>query len=523
MSTVRIAALDMGSNSFHLLVVEAHPDGTFESIMRDKEMLRLGDVVAREGAFPPEVADRAVECVRRFKALADAAGADEVVAKATSAIREADNGDALVDRIAAETGVEVEVISGRDEARLIFGAIRASVVLDPAPAVCFDLGGGSLEVMAGDAAALHWATSVHLGVARLTAELVRDDPPSAADLRRIRKRVTSVLAPIADETSAMRPRLAVGSSGTLCDLARMVAARREGAVPTTINQFSFGRDELSALHQELVALPASERAKLPGLEPRRADQIPVGSAFLMAAFDVFGFDRFTVSEWALREGIVLDAIPHHDPAEWDDDPRAIRRASVLGLARRCGWDEDHSRHVERLALQLFDGTARLHGLSAVDRELLAHAALLHDIGEHVSAEAHHKHTAYLVEHGRLRGFSPEEVLAVAAVARYHRRSDPMPAHEPFARLSPGLQERVTKLAALLRLADGLDRGHLQAVEGVGVDVRGGAVRLLVSSRGDCDLELWGVRRKRSLFERLFDRRVEAVPGWSEDEVGSLPA
>jgi exopolyphosphatase / guanosine-5'-triphosphate,3'-diphosphate pyrophosphatase len=188
----------------------------------------------------------------------------------------------------------------------------------------------------------------------------------------------------------------------------------------------------------------------------------------------------------------------------------LRRASVISLARRCGWDEGHGTQVSQLAGDLFDRTIPLHRLSGVDRELLEYAGLLHDIGEHVSTSSHHKHTAYLIEHGSLRGFDPEEVLALAALARYHRRSEPKPSHEPFASLPPERQERVTKLAALLRLADGLDRAHQGAVEGIDVEIAADRVRVDVHARGEVDLELWGARRKRALFERLFERRVEVV-------------
>src|SRR5215475_478330 len=190
---MRIGALDLGSNSFHLLVADVHPDGSFEAVTREKEMLRLGDDVARNGRISPAAADRAVASVRRLRQLADASGAHEVIAKATSAIRTAANGSELVDRIEAETGVEVEVISGTEEARLIFAAVRASVVLDPSPALCIDLGGGSVEIMIGDAAGLRWATSLPLGVGRLTAECVRDDPPSKSDRRRLDERIRPAL------------------------------------------------------------------------------------------------------------------------------------------------------------------------------------------------------------------------------------------------------------------------------------------------------------------------------------------
>jgi exopolyphosphatase/guanosine-5'-triphosphate,3'-diphosphate pyrophosphatase len=511
---MRIAALDLGSNSFHLLVVDAHPDGTFVPLIREKDMLRLGDAVGREGRIPDALADRAVATVDRFRKLALGAGAEEVHARATAALREAENGGEVVDRMATEAGVKVRVISGQEEARLIFEAVRAAVVIDPPPGLCLDLGGGSLEIMVGDRAGLQLAASVPLGVARLAAELVTDDPPGADDIGRIETRVTGVLSPLADAVARLAPGVTVGSSGTFCDLAQMVAHRRTGSVPRSINQFSFSRDELLPLHQELLALRSSERAALPGLESKRADIIPVGSTLLLTAMDLFGFDRMTVSEWALREGIVLDVIPRHEAADWSGDPGAIRMSSVLQLARRCNWDEGHSRQTARLALDLFDQTAALHGLGAADRELLEHAGLLHDIGEHVSTESHHKHSAYLIQHGRLRGFTPEEVDFVAALARAHRGGGPKPSHEPFAALDRDARDRVTRLAALLRVADGLDRGRSANVDRIDVVVDGSEARLVVTPEAGADIaiELWGARRKRELFERQFKRRLDVVPG-----------
>jgi exopolyphosphatase/guanosine-5'-triphosphate,3'-diphosphate pyrophosphatase len=183
----------------------------------------------------------------------------------------------------------------------------------------------------------------------------------------------------------------------------------------------------------------------------------------------------------------------------------------LHLARRCNWDEGHSRQTARLALELFDQTSSLHQLAPADRELLEHAALLHDIGEHVSTESHHKHSAYLIQHGRLRGFTPEEVDFVAALARAHRGGGPKPSHEPFGALDRDARDRVTRLAALLRVADGLDRGRAGNVSGVEVGLDGSRARLVVKAQGDISIELWGARRKRELFERLFGRRLDVVP------------
>ncbi len=508
---MRIAALDIGSNSLHLLVVEARPDGTFQPLAQEKEMLRLGDVVTRAGRVTATALDGLLTTVARMVALAQANGAEEIVARATAALREADNGAEVVDRIEAATGLRVEVISGVEEARLIFGAVRASVVIENGPALGLDLGGGSLEVMVGDADGLQWATSVRLGVARLTSELVSSDPVSGRDRRRLRQLITSVLAPVAAEVASYGPKMLIGTSGTICDMAAMAAAASGSPVPQSVNQLTVSREQLEVVHEEILRRPVAARRRMPGLDARRADLIPAGSMVLMTAMELTGMESLTVSDWALREGIVLDAIGRHDLADWSDDQREIRRSSVLNLCRRCAWDERHGRQVSRLALSLFDQLRDVHRLGADDRELLGYGALLHDIGEHVAVEGHHKHTAYLIQHGRLRGFDPREVDVLACLGRFHRRGEPKTTFTPFGELDAAERDRVTKLVALLRLADGLDRSHLGTVRRVHVGIGdAGEVTIGIEADGDADLQLWGVRRKRELFERVFGVPVIAA-------------
>lgn len=504
---MRVAAMDLGSNSFHLLVADVHADGHIDPLVQEKEMLRLGDVVSRYGAIPATAESQAVATVRRFRKLSEAAGATEILAKATAAIRRAANGGEVVDRIRAETGVHIDVIGGLEEARLIFGAVRASVVLDPAPALCFDLGGGSLEVMVGDASSLMWAASVPLGVARLSTDFIDSDPISKRDRRTLREHIEKVLAPVVADVAGFEPKLAVGSSGTLESLAEMAAARRDEDTPATLNQLTIDRREFVGLHQDLLASRAAERLRFDGLDARRVDLIVAGSMVLAGAMDAFGFDQLTISEWALREGIVLDAVRHHDPTEWSDDPHSIRGSAVLSLARRCNWSEPHARQVAMLSLGLFDATAELHGLDAVDRELLEFAALLHDIGEHVASSGHHKHGAYLVRNGQLRGFSPTEVELLAAVVRWHRRGEPRVSDE-FSLLDADAIERVRALAAILRVADGLDRSRNQNVYGLDAMITPSLILLRLRTLDDAELEIWGARRKRALLEKVLDRELE---------------
>ena len=323
-------------------------------------MLRLGDVVSRHGAIPPTAADQAVATVRRFRLLAEAAGATEILAKATAAIRRAANGGEVVDRIRAETGVHVEVIGGLEEARLIFGAVRASVVLDPSPALCFDLGGGSLEVMVGDASSLMWATSVPLGVAPpqrrpralrpdLEARPARAARPHRGGARPGRRRGGGRSSPSSRSGAAARS-------------SRSPRWSRRGATRTRPRRSTSSRSTAASSSR---CTRTCWRRRPPtacawtGLDARRVDLIVAGSMVLATAMEQFGFDQLTISEWALREGIVLDAVR---------SPRSRRTGPTIptpsagtrcsSLARRCNWAEPHARQVATLSLELFDATAR---------------------------------------------------------------------------------------------------------------------------------------------------------------------
>ena len=512
---VRIAAFDLGSNSFHLLVADAHPDGTFEPVSTDKEMLRLGSAVAATGEIGKIGASSAVGVIQRFRAMAESQGADEIVACATAAFREASDSLAVVDRIEAETGVKVRVISGQEEARLIFDAVRASVVIDPGPALALDLGGGSLELMIGDGRGLEWATSLKLGVARLTAEHVRGDPLTSGDCRRVTAAVTKAIQRVLPDIKRRHPRIVVGSSGTIEALIRLSAARRGGTLPTSVNQLAVKARDIDILGEYLLTMTSAERAALPGVDARRADLLPTGALLLSTVLDLTGVEEIVGSDWALREGMVLDAIGHHTRAEWDPDPKAIRRESVLNLCRRYRWNELHSAKVARLAVELFDGMSKLHDLSPADRELLELGALLHDVGEHVSKDGHERHTAYLIQNGRLRGFSPEEVDVLACLGRFHKRGTPKSSFEPYARMKETKQRRVTQLIAILQIADGLDRSHGGPVRDVGVFANRDVVEVVVEADDDIDLELWGLRRKRELFEKVFECRLDVVDAQME--------
>jgi exopolyphosphatase / guanosine-5'-triphosphate,3'-diphosphate pyrophosphatase len=499
--------MDLGSNSFHLVVADVRPDGTFAPTIREKEMLHLGEDVTRLGEIPKASADAAVAAIRRFRKLAEAAGADEIHAKATSAIRSAANGPALVDRIEAEAGVVVDVIDGLEEARLIFTAIRAAVVLDPGPAICFDLGGGSLEIAVGDNTGLQFAASERLGVGRLTAMYAEQDPLSDASRRSMREHCISLLSPIAEQVKELGALLAVGSSGSFEAIAAMVAATKGGGAPSSLNQYSFTFEDFLPLYRTITRSSQSERRAIPGMDSKRVDLIAAGAVVLRSIFEVFDLKSMTISDWALREGIVLNAIAQHEPEEWTGELQSIRRGSVLGLARRCSWPEAHSLHVSKLALQCFDTTRDIHGLDLLDRELLEYAAILHDIGEHVAHEGHEKHAAYLVRNGELRGFSPAEITMLVALVRWHRRGE-VRSDSRTGDLDRYALQKCRILTGLLRIADGLDRSRHQIVTDIQVSSNPSLILFRLSTRLDPELEIWGARRKRGVLEATLGRDVE---------------
>ena len=529
---MRIAALDVGSNSFHLLVVQVNTAGHSEVLARAKEMVRLGESSLRTGIIPPEVFRRGLDALGTLRRLADRHQPDALVAIATSAVREAQNGGEFVRAARDEIGLDIQVVRGQEEARLIYLGARGALNLNGHRVALFDLGGGSLEVILADARECYLTDSVKLGVIRLTEEWGAADPPTARELVTLRERVRRALEPVIARVRAMGFDFAAISSGTAQALAAILKRDRKargraddggderqdgerddgGRAPARLTLHDLGE-----LEQKLAALTVAERAKLPGLDVRRADTILAGAVVLRTALELADADEAIVCEAALREGIIADYIATHRPGmllteEFPD----LRRRSVMELARRCRFDEPHAQHVARLALSLFHQTRELHKLDDSDGELLEYAALLHDVGFHISPSGHHKHAAYLIGTHDMVGFSREEVSIIAATARYHRKAEPPPngaskvvksRHEAFFALPPGARRRVRHLAALLRLADALDRTHARLVRAVRCQVHRKTIELRIEVDGDPELELWASRRKGDLLESLTERKL----------------
>ena len=474
---MRVAVFDLGSTSFQLLVGDVEPDGGLTPVARDRVVLNLGADVAATGRVPPGALDRASQVVRRFRDLADRAAVDEVIPVATAAFREAVNRPELASTIEAAIGTPLRILSGDLEARATVAGIRASVAFDADPWIAIDLGGGSLELALVEGGRVGWTETFPLGAAWITTTLVRTDPMSRGDRRAIKAEVKDLLAPARERSGAPEGTLCIAAGGTAGALARLLAAERWPSPPASLNQFELRLDALDELSRELADLDQSERLALPGIDERRAELLPAGAVVLATALGVFGADGAVHSEWGLREGVILEEIDVPAPAS----PGDVRAASVARLARRWGPEGEHQGTVRTHALELFDETEELHGLGAHERELLAHAARLHDIGVRISPDKSHRHGAYLVEHGGLRGFSPQEVAMMASMIRFHRGAGrPKPSYGPFAGLDQEERAACQVLTGILRIAHGLGRADESDVVEIGAKVRRGELRILVS-------------------------------------------
>jgi exopolyphosphatase/guanosine-5'-triphosphate,3'-diphosphate pyrophosphatase len=510
---VRLAAIDIGTNSIHMIVVRVREDLSFEVVDREKSMVRLGAGGLDGKALTSEATTGALRALTTFKRIADSHKVDTILAAATSATREAPNGGDFLARIESQTGIRPRVIAGQEEARLIHMAATYGVNVGASRAVVIDIGGGSVELTLGDAASLRLARSVKLGVIRLKESYVKSDPLSGRDQRRLAKHVRQGIDGICKQIVAAGYDRVIGTSGTILSLGTMAVAAARGTVPTELRNLRVPAKHIRRLRRDVVEMNEKERLALPGLDPRRADLTVAGAVLLDTILQRLGAEDLTLCDLALREGLVLDYIRRHQKeiVHIEQIPD-VRRRSVLELSERCNYYAEHARHIVQLSLSLFDQTRAIHGLTDREREWLEYAALMHDIGSHISFGRHHRHSYYLITNGDLRGFQPEEIEIMALVARYHRRSTPKTSHEEYARLPANRRRIVRTLAAIVRVAENLDRSHSQVISGVSVRARKDDVRLELTASGDAELEMWATGRHVGAFEEVVGRPVKLVLG-----------
>jgi len=513
-----IAALDLGTNSFHLVVARHRGAQRFEVIAREKEMIRLGHGATDMKHLSDDAIQRAVESISRMAQIATSHKAQLLRTVATSATREAGNADRFLQLVREQTGVEIEVISGIEEARLIYLGILQAVPVFTQRCLVIDIGGGSTELLIGERAEMLAARSFKLGAVRLTDRFFPGGHITPGSLTDCRDYIRSVLVHFDNELAEYGFETAVASSGTAETLARMIHARRGGSTLRTYNKMEFTRSELTEVTEAIYsATDSTMRSRLAGLESSRADIIVAGAMILEQIAERYEIGLITFSEAALREGVMVEIAQrlsvHSDPmhsALIHSEVRDVAHRSVLHLRDRCDGDHQHSDQVAHLALKLFDALTAAGHLQTQgrDRELLEFGALLANVGLVVAHSKHHIHSYYVIRNSELTGLTDHEIDLIAQIARYHRKSHPKSSHPEFAALSATDQERVRHLAGILRIAIGLDRTHRSQVVDLRVDVAPSPdsmthtlVITAVPVDGDTDLalEIYAANERRELL------------------------
>ncbi|MEA2442098.1 MAG: exopolyphosphatase / guanosine-5-triphosphate,3-diphosphate pyrophosphatase [Thermoleophilaceae bacterium] len=500
----------MGSNSFRLVVYGYEPGRYWQHVDEIREAVRVGQGMGDEGVLKPEPMERAVRTAEVFGSFCQATGIDDVTTVATSAIRSARNGDELLARIKAESGLEPRVIDEAEEARYGYLAIANSTTIEDGFGI--DIGGGSVQVMRLDSRQLTASDSWRLGAVQVSeAFLPGEGEASPKQLKALRKHVKQEVESadwFTQGDTKTSPR-AVGIGGTIRNLAS-AAERRAGLPETDAQGYLLTRDALEELIEDLAGMAAQKRGGVPGIKPDRGDVILGGAVVLGALMDNANIAELEATDAGLREGVFFERfLEPADPPLFPD----VRGASVMNLAHRYQEDLKHPRHVARLSLEMLDGLGQT-GLAEVgpdDRELLWAAGMLHDIGTAVDYDDHHKHSRYLILNARLPGFTPRELHLIALIARYHRKGDPdISELGKLARKDD--ERRLAVLAGTIRLAEQFERSRDQSVRTVEVSSNGdGEVRIAPEAPAEADVAVWSAQRNASLLERALDRTVAIAP------------
>lgn len=515
-----IAAIDIGTNSIHMVIVKVEPTlPAFSVIAKEKDTVRLGEKNPKTGDLTPEAIDRSLSALRRCKDLADSLNVTEIIAVATSATREASNGKDFLNQIESELGITVNLISGQEEARRIYLGVLSGMDLGKQPQIIVDIGGGSTELILADIHEPRFLSSTKIGAVRLAGEFVTTDPISELELNYLRAYVRGML-----ERSVVEiwknlqlnevPGL-IGTSGTIETLATIHAIQKHGSVPNPIGGYQVSRQDLEKIVKKLAAMTCQERLEVSGIVDKRAEIIVPGAIILLEVMTMLNLDSITICEQALREGIIVDWMLTRGLIEsrlrYQNE---VRKRNVIKIAQKYRVNLEYSQKVADFAVSLFEQTqGTLHEWGHKEQELLWAAAILHNCGVYISHSAHHKHSYYLIRNAEMLGFTELELELIANLARYHRKSKPKKKHDYYHKL-PNKQDQlmVKQLSAILRLAVALDRRQKGAINNVNCyyykENQEVHLHLFPKDVGDdCALELWSLNYKKWVFEEEYDVKV----------------
>lgn len=506
----KLGILDIGTNSIHLVLAEVESDFSYKIVDRLKDITRLGDGAFVARRLSDSAMARGLEVVRNLVRLARNRGFERIEAVATSAVREARNGGQFLEEIARGTGLTVRVITGAEEARLIFLGVQHSMTLTERPILVVDVGGGSVELVAGNRDGLLRGCSLKLGAIRLKDLYLHRSPNSKSMQKQMRALIGAQLQEAFKDFRRTRFDRIVATSGMAGNMAEIIHLERTGRPLPQLNLATVTYKELDAMEARLARSSPKERLAIPGIDAKRVDTLFPAAVVLRMVLELCEADDLTISDKAIREGLIYDFIQRHrEKIKAEQEIPDVRRRNVIGLARRYQVPLSHGEHVAKLALQLFDQTKALHGYGRREREWLEYAAMLHDVGYMINPRQHHKHAYYLIKHSELSGFRSEEIEIIANVARYHRRSHPHKKHGVYGTLSGSSRRIIDTLSAMLRVADGLDRSHFAVTRSLQVRL-GTTITISLQTSGDAELELWAAKGRADLLEMVLGRRIQFV-------------
>lgn len=512
-----IAAIDIGTNSIHMVIVKVDPSlPAFTVIAKEKDTVRLGDRDPITGKLTPEAIERSLNTLRRCRDLAYSLGAEQIIAVATSATREAPNGEVFLRQIEAELGIVVNLISGQEEARRIYLGVLSGMDFHDHPHIIIDIGGGSTELILADIHEPRFLSSTKVGAVRLSKEFVTTDPISDSELKVLRAYVKGMLERPVDEIWRNLqlnevPRI-IGTSGTIETIAAIHAKDELGEVPDPLNGYKVSRKDIEKIVKKLAKMSYEERLDVSGISDKRAEIIVPGAVILLEAMTMLKLDSIVICERALREGMIVDWMLSRgligSRLRYQNE---VKNRNVLKIAQKYHVDLEYGKRVAEFALDIFDQLqGDMHDWGAAEKELLWSAAILHNSGVYISHSSHHKHSYYLIRNAELLGFTELELELIANIARYHRKSKPKKKHQPYHDLPhKQYQLMVRQLSAILRLAVALDRRNKGAIASVECDYNTSNrildFQLHPTEVGDqCSLELWNLSYKKEVFEEEFD-------------------
>jgi len=503
------AAVDIGSNSVRLKIARLQA-GRLRSIVEDREVTRLGEGVFRSGYLTPESMAETVKVLRRFHRTAQQVVTDSVRVVATSALRDARNSQAFLEWVRSATGWRAEVISGVEEARLIHLGLISSPRIDRSPTLMIDLGGGSCELTISQRGHIRDAVSLPLGAVRLTDEFLTHDPARKGELKRLRGFVTREVGRIAARIASARVKNVIATSGTAAALAAVAThLRRNG----NHRRLVVSRAEMNRIAKRLARLPVTERRKIEGIGPRRAEIVVAGAMVYRELLDRLHLPAFRYSPLGLRDGILAQMA-----ADYDRSTRSGRQIeserweSILKAVDHYHVDRKHALDVRESAMLLFSALRSVHRLPPEYREWLSAAAMLYEVGDYVNRNGHHRHTHYIISNSEILGYTPQQRRIVAAIARYLGKSRPATEDVPIKAVDPADRADVQKAILLLRLARALNLGRSRAVEKVRIGLRSAGVKvtLVPRRRMGVDLEQWAIEKECDYFREVFGRELSTA-------------